>query len=137
MKITKSPEWYYTAHWILFFTAWVCCIIPTLIVGYVKLPKIVVETSAGKTLTGSAIVVLACAAYPLLKGILKLFKSPSAWLILWILAGITYLLYKVPHATVEAMAIVFFVAAIGNTVGAILFSVSKVMEKKSRISRGD
>lgn len=136
MKITKSPEWYFKAHWICFFTAWFFCIVPTLIVGYAKLPNIVVEQSAEKTLTGSAIIVFACAAYPLLKGILKLFKSPSAWLILWILAVFTYLLYSVPHETIEAMTIVFFVAAIGNTVGAVFFAVSKLMEKKSRIYGG-
>ena len=136
MKITKTAEWYSRMHWVFFIVGWLCCIIPTLVAGYLKLPKIVVKSSAEETLTGSAIVVLTCASYPLLKGLLKLFKSPSAWLILWILTGITYALFKVPNATIEAMYIIFFVAAIGNSVGALLFGLSKYMLKKCSLCGG-
>ena len=130
MKITKSKEFYYRAHIITLLLAWVLCIVPTLIAGYIKLPAIVVERSADSTLTGGAIVVLACCAYPILKGLLKMLKSPSAWLILWIVALISFALYSIPHETLGAMVVIFFTAAIGNTVGAILFWVSKTMKEK-------
>ena len=62
MKITKTAEWYSRMHWVFFIVGWLCCIIPTLVAGYLKLPKIVVKSSAEETLTGSAIVVLTCAS---------------------------------------------------------------------------
>jgi hypothetical protein len=129
MRVTKTKEWYYTASKILFVVAWLLCILPTFIAGWIKLPKIV-TTKSETTLTGTAIIVLACCAYPLLKGVLKMLKSPSAWLILWIVALITSALYQIPHDTLGAMVAVFFTAAIGNSLGAILFWLSKEFEKK-------
>lgn len=132
MTITKNKEWYYRAYIITFIIAWAFCIVPTAIAGYIKLPAIVLVKNAETTttLTGSAIIVLACCAYPLLKGLFKILKSPSAWLILWIVAIISFLLYKIPNETLGAMVVIFFVAAVGNSVGAILFWLAKTFKEK-------
>lgn len=129
MKITKSKEWYYRASIATAILAWIFCIVPTLIAGIIKLP-IIATKSAENTLTGSFTIVLICCAYPLFKGLLKMLKSPSAWLILWIVTGITFLLYNISHETLGAMLIVFFVAALGNSIGAILFFLSRVFNEK-------
>lgn len=129
MKITKSKEWYYRAKCFTWLIAWICCVVPTAIVGAINLP-LVVTKQAEETLTGSAIIVLACCAYPLLKGILKLLKSPSAWLIMWIVTAITYAMWVVPHETLGAVLGVFTAAAIGNSVGAILFWFSRQFDEK-------
>lgn len=129
MKITKTKEWYYRAKIITWIVAWICCVVPTAIVGGVKLP-LVVSKEATETLTGSAIIVLICCAYPILKGLLKMLKSPSAWLILWIATVITWGMYSVPHQTLGAVLDVFLAAAIGNSVGAFLFWLSKKFDEK-------
>jgi hypothetical protein len=133
MTIGKSKEWYNRAHIITWVLAWFFCIVPTAITGYLELPQIVSVKDSATTLTGSAIVVIACCAYPILKGVLKMLKSPSAWLILWCIALITFALYNIPHNTLGAMVVIFFVAAIGNSIGAILFLVSKKFKEKEII----
>lgn len=130
MKITKSKEYYYRMYITFAVIGWIFCILPTLIVGYLKLPAIVVEKSADSTLTGGAILVIMCCAYPVLKGLFKLMKSPSAWFILWVVALISFALYNIPHDTLGAMVVIFFTAAVGNTVGAILFWLSRMMKEK-------
>ena len=129
MKVTKSKEWYYWASKIAWITALMLCVIPTVITGAIKLP-LFVTNDASTTLTGSFILVLVCAAYPIIKGLLQLLKSPSAWLILWLLFGVTFLLYNIEHATMGAIVVVLLVAAIGNTMGAILFAISKAWLEK-------
>ena len=129
MKVTRSKEWYYRAKVITWIVAWICCIVPTAIIGAVKLP-LVVTKQAEETLTGSAIIVLACCAYPLLKGLLKMLKSPSAWLIMWIVTIVTGLMYSIPHETLDAILDVFIAASVGNSVGAILFWLSKRFDEK-------
>lgn len=129
MKITKSKEWYYWAHMITTGVAWAFCIVPTLVAGYWQLPAIV-STKNETTLTGGAIVVIACCAYPILKGLLKALKSPSAWLILWIVAILTWGLYSISRETLGAMVVIFFTAAIGNSIGAVLFCLSRQFERK-------
>lgn len=129
MKITKSKEWYYWAYIITGITAWIFCVVPTVITGMIKLPLFATK-EASTTLTGSFMLVLVCAAYPLLKGLLKMLKSPSAWFILWLLFGVTFLLYNIERSTLEAMVLIFFVAAVGNTIGAVLFWLSRQFEKK-------
>ena len=129
MKITKSKEWYYWAYILTAVAAWVFCVVPTVITGLVKLPVIATK-NAESTLTGSFTLVLVCAAYPLFKGLIKLFKSPSAPMIMWILFAVAFLLYKISQETLKAMVLIFFVAAIGNTIGAFLFFLSRSFEKK-------
>ncbi len=129
MKITKSKEWYYRAYVTTTLLAWFFCIVPTLVVGVIKLPVIATK-NADSTLTGSFTVVLVCAAYPLYKGLVRLFKSPSACMIMWILFAITFLLYKISHETLGAMVVVFLVSAIGNTIGAVLFYAAKICKEK-------
>lgn len=128
-KITKSKDWYWRAYLLTVALAWVVCIIPTLIAGVLKLPVIATK-NAETTLTGSFTVVLIACVYPLYKGLVKLLKSPSAPVIMWILFGITYLLYKISHETLGAMVVVFLVAAIANTIGAGLFLLAKVFKTK-------
>jgi hypothetical protein len=129
MKITKSKEWYYWAYIATMGAAWIFCVVPTVIAGMLKLPLFATK-DASTTLTGSFTLVLVCAAYPLLKGLLKLLKSPSAWFILWLLFGVTFLLYNIERSTLGAMVLVLFVAAMGNTIGAVLFSLSKSFKEK-------
>lgn len=131
MRLTKSKRWYYTAYIITCVSAWVCCILPTLITGMIKLPMIATK-DADSTLTGSFTLCLVCCAYPLYKGVVRLIKSPSAPLIMWILFALTYLLWKINHDTLGAMVTVFLVSAIGNTVGAVLFFVARAFKEKWR-----
>lgn len=129
MKITKSKSWYWKAHILTGLIAWVCCIVPTLVTGLVKLPVIVTE-DATSTLTGTFTFCLVLCAYPLLKGALKVLKSPSAWLVMWILTGVLYLIYNVSHETLGALLAVFFAGAIGNSIGAVLFFCSRKAKEK-------
>ncbi len=131
MKTTKSREWYYWAYVLTTAAAWIFCVVPTLIAGLIKLPATVTK-EAETTLTGSFTLMLIIAAYPLLKGILKMFKSPSAWLIIWIVTGLTFLLWQIPRETIGAMFVVLLVAAIGNSVGAILFWLGQQFAEKWR-----
>lgn len=50
---------------------------------------------------------------------------------MWFLFGITFLLYKITHETLGAMVIIFFVAAVGNTIGALLFFISRKFKEKA------
>ena len=129
MKITKSKEWYYWAYIVTLGAAWIFCVAPTVITGIIKLPLFATK-EASTTLTGSFTLVLVCAAYPLLKGLLKMLKSPSAWFILWLLFVVAFLLYNIEHATLGAVTLVLFVAAVGNTIGAVLFWLSKMFKEK-------
>lgn len=128
-KITKSKAWYWKAYILTMVLAWGVCIIPTLIAGILKLP-VIAKKNAESTLTGSFTIVLIACIYPLYKGLVKLLKSPSAPVIMWILFGITYLLYKISHETLGAMVVVFLVAAIANTIGAGLFLLAKMFKTK-------
>ena len=128
-KITKSKAWYWRAYLLTSIAAWVFCIVPTLLAGVFKLPVIATK-NAETTLTGSFTIVLIACIYPLYKGLIKLLKSPSAPVIMWILFGVTYLLYKISQQTLKAMVLVFFVAAVGNTIGAGLFLLSKISKTK-------
>lgn len=131
MKITKSKEWYYWARIITYASAWVFCIVPTFVVGLIKLPVIAPSNgSADSTLTGAFTFVLICCVYPIFKGLLRILKSPSAWLIMWLMALVTLALYRLSHETLGAFVVVFFTAAIGNSIGAILFALSKNFNEK-------
>lgn len=129
MKITRSKEWYYRARIIVRVCAWLCCVLLPLTVGAIKLPKIVTEQPS-QTLTGSAVMVIACCAYPILKGFFQLFKNPSAWFISWVLALTSLALYQLSRETLNALVWVFFAAAIGNSIGAILFKLSDIYGEK-------
>ena len=129
MKINKSKQWYWNAYLITTALAWGFCIIPTFITGFLNLPVIATK-NAETTLSGSFTLVLVMCIYPLYKGIIKLFKTPSAPIIMWILYGFTLLLYKISRETLGAMLNIFLVAAIGNTIGAILFLLAKGFKTK-------
>lgn len=129
MKITKSKKWYVGAYIITTALAWFLCIVPTLAVGLLKLPVIATK-SAESTLTGSFTVVLVCCAYPLYKAVVKVFKSPSAPVIMWVLFALTYALYKLAQETLAAMVAIFLTAAICNTIGTGLFLLAKMFKAK-------
>lgn len=128
-RITHSKAWYWRAYLLTSIAAWALCIVPTLIAGILKLPVIATK-NAETTLTGSFTIVLIACIYPLYKGLIKLLKSPSAPVIMWILFGVTYLLYNISHTTLKAMVVIFFVAAVGNTIGAGLFLLAKAFNTK-------
>ena len=130
MKITKTKEWYSKAWKISYALAWVLCVLPTLIVSVVILPKLVINESATSTLSGTFLLAIIVAAYPIFKGLLQYMKSPSAWLILWILTGFTYLFVSVSHQALFNVFIVLLTAAIGNTLGAVAFFVSRHFKEK-------
>lgn len=129
MKITKDKAWYQKAYYVARVLAWVFCILPTLIAGLAFVPVIATK-NAETTLTGSFTVVLVCCIYPLYKGVVKLIKSPSAPLIMWVLFFCCLLLYKLASTTLAAMCVIFFVAALGNTIGAVLFYLAKKFKEK-------
>ena len=129
MKITQSKEWYGKAKIITKFSAWLFCVIPTLIIAGIRLPSIVTEQPT-QTLTGSGVIVIACLAYPIMKGFFKYFKNPSAWFIMWVLALTSLALYNLTRETLNALVWVFFAAAIGNSIGAILFKLSDIYAEK-------
>lgn len=128
-RITKSKAWYWRAYILTAALAWVLCIIPTFIAGLLKLPVIATK-NAETTLTGSFTICLIACIYPLYKGLIKLVKSPSAPVVMWILFGVTFLLYKISQETLAAMVVIFLVAAVSNTLGSLLFLVAKTFKTK-------
>lgn len=130
MTLSKSKDWYWKAFIITSIIAWAVCVLPTLIVSLIILPKVVITESATQTLSGTFILAIVCAAYPIFKGLLKYLKSPSAWFILWVLTAFTYLFVKVPHQALVNVFIVLLTAAIGNTLGAICFFIAKTFKEK-------
>ncbi len=127
-KIKHSKEWYYNARLIAYWVGMVFCIVPTLIAGLVKLPLIATH-DADSTLSGVFIVVLVCAALPLYKALIKVMKSPNAAVICWVLFGLIALVNSMEKGTIEGLTFVFAFAAIGNTLGAVCFKLSKEFEE--------
>ncbi len=125
MKIKHNKEWYFKAKFVLYWGALAVCILPPLIAAIVKLPNIVVEKNAESTLSGVFVAAIICAALPLYKAVIKLVKSPNAAVICWILFALMSLINSMTAETIAALTVVFCVAAIGNTVGAVMFKISK------------
>lgn len=126
-KIKHSKEWYYNARLIAYWVGIAFCVVPTLIAGILKLPVIVVK-DADSTLSGVFVVVVVCAALPLYKALIKVMKSPNAAVICWVLFGLMALVNSMEKTTIEGLTFVFAFAAIGNTLGAICFKLSKEWE---------
>lgn len=129
MKITKDKEWYYRANIITSLLAWIFCLFPTIIAAFIELP-VFVHKDAETTLTGTFALAMICAAYPLIKGVLHYMKSPSAPVIMWVLFAILLMLYKLPQPSLKAIVVVIGVAAVGNTIGTILFRLAKTFKEK-------
>lgn len=127
-KIKHSKEWYYNARLIAYWVGMAFCIVPTLIAGLVKLPLIATH-DADSTLSGVFIVVLVCAALPLYKALIKVMKSPNAAVICWVMFGLMALVNSMEKNTIEGLTFVFAFAAIGNTLGAVCFKLSKEFEE--------
>lgn len=127
-KIKHSKEWYYNARLIAYWVGMAFCVVPTLIAGLWKLPVIVVK-DADSTLSGVFVVVVVCAALPLYKALIKVMKSPNAAVICWVLFGLMALVNSMEKTTIEGLTFVFAFAAIGNTLGAVCFKVSKEFEE--------
>ena len=75
------------------------------------------------------IAVLICAALPLYKALIKVIKSPNAAVICWVLFGLMTLVNSMEKSTIEGLTFVFAFAAVGNTLGAIAFKLSKEFEE--------
>ena len=56
-------------------------------------------------------------------------KSPNAAVICWVLFGLMALVNSMEKTTIEGLTFVFAFAAIGNTLGAVCFKVSKEFEE--------
>ena len=129
MKITKDKAWYYKAYIITALLAWVFCLFPTIVAAFIELPMFV-HRDAETTLTGTFALAMICAAYPVIKGVLHYMKSPSAPVIMWALFIVLFMLYKLPQESLRAIVTVIGVAAVGNTIGAILFRIAKSFKEK-------
>lgn len=127
-KIKRSKEWYYNARLIAYWVGMAFCVVPTLIAGILKLPVIVVK-DANSTLSGVFVVVVVCAALPLYKALIKVMKSPNAAVICWVLFGLMALVNSMEKSTIEGLTVVFAFAAVGNTLGAVCFKLSKEFEE--------
>lgn len=129
MKVIKhSKEWYYKARVLTWWLGLAFCVLPTLIVALVKLP-VIASDNADSTLSGVFVVVLICAALPLYKALLRLIKTPNAAVICVILAAVVSLINGMEPQTRDGLELVLWVAAIGNTVGAVLFHFAKEFEE--------
>ena len=129
MKITKDKDWYYRAYILTAITAWIFCFFPTIIAAFVELP-VFVHKEAETTLTGTFALAVICAAYPLIKGFLQYMKSPSAPVLMWVVFFVLLMLYRLPQPSLKAILVVIGVGAVGNTIGAILFKLSKIFKEK-------
>lgn len=107
--------------------AWVACVIPTLIVGIIKFPMIATP-NPDSTISGTFALVLIIAIYPIFKGLSVLFKNPSIAVFMWIAYGVLWLIYQFVATTLLALMSVCLTAAIGNTIGAILFWVVELLK---------
>ena len=119
-KIKHSKEWYYNARIIAYWVGMALCVVPTLIAGVLKLPVIAVK-DADSTLSGVFV--------PLYKALLKVIKSPNAAVICWVLFGLMALVNSMEKSTIEGLTFVFAFAAVGNTLGAVCFKLSKEFEE--------
>lgn len=129
MKITKDKDWYYRAYILTAIVAWIFCFFPTIVAAFIELP-LFVQKDAETTLTGTFALALICAAYPLIKGFLQYMKSPSAPVLLWLIFFVLTMLYRLPQPSLKAIIIVIGVGAVGNTIGAVLFKLSKIFKEK-------
>lgn len=127
-KIKHSKEWYYNARLIAYWVGMALCVVPTLIAGVLKLPVIAVK-DADSTLSGVFVVCVVCAALPLYKALLKVIKSPNAAVICWVLFALMTLVNSMEKQTIEGLTFVFAFAAVGNTLGAVCFKLSKEFEE--------
>ena len=58
-----------------------------------------------------------------------MIKSPNAAVICWVLFGLMALVNSMEKQTIEGLTFVFAFAAIGNTLGAVCFKLSKEFEE--------
>lgn len=129
MKVIKhEKEWYYKARVISWWVGLIFCVVPTLVVALLKLP-VIASDNADSTLSGVFVVALVCAALPLYKALLRLIKTPNAAVICFILAFFVSLINGMEPETRDGLELVLWVAAIGNTIGAICFHFAKEFEE--------
>lgn len=124
---SKKEIW---AFW-LQILAWVACVLPTLIVGIIKFPMIATK-DAESTLSGTFVLVLLISIFPIFKGLSVLFKNPSIAVFMWIAYAVLWLIYQFVAETLLALMSVCLAAAIGNTIGSILFFIANILEGKEK-----
>ncbi len=127
-KIRHSKEWYYKARFVAYGLGIVFCVLPTLIAAMYELP-VIVDKSAESTLSGVFIAALVVAALPLYKALVRLLKSPNAAVFCWLLFALMFFAEKMSEQTERGLMLVFWWAAIGNTLGVICFYLSKEFDK--------
>ncbi|MBQ7912896.1 MAG: hypothetical protein IJ308_04010 [Clostridia bacterium] len=127
-SIKRSKDWYYKAYLIAYVVGLIFCVLPTVASALVKLP-VIASKSAESTLSGVFIVALIAAALPLYKALVKLLKSPSVAVILWLFFAAFFLVGKMTPETINGLTTVFLWAAIGNTLGVIAFKLSSMWKE--------
>ena len=76
---------------------------------------------AGVAISGLAAILLTVSFVPLFKLLKEKFKSPSAYVVWFVIFLIFFILSKVA----AEMVVIAFTGFLGNLIGAILFSISK------------
>lgn len=125
-------------YYILYTVGMIFCIVPAVLaaVEYFPIWKKVSPAvlMSGICVSGMSIAVMACvAAPPILKFIKQKFaaKTPSAWVGFLIAA----VLFRVIASVVDALFVIFFIAAVSNLIAQLLFWWSdkyKVVEKEEK-----
>lgn len=119
----RSKTWYYNAYAIAYVVGIMLCVIPTVVAAASSLP-LIANKDAESTLSGVFIVALIAAALPIYKVLIKLLKSPSVAVVLWLFFGVFFLVGKMTPETIKGLTTVFLWGAIGNTLGVISFKLS-------------
>ena len=82
--------------------------------------------SSGSLLSGFTVLLLLVCAYPTVKAIKRLFRTPSVFTV-WLLLFLGFSLVK---SIAYEMTVISFVGMISNMIGALLFKLSRCEVKK-------
>ena len=85
------------------------------------------ERGAAYLVSGTAVLLLAVSAIPLLRYVRDKLRSPSAYLI-WLAL---FILFALLSRIADEMCVISFVGFIGNTLGAICFGAAKKAGKSA------
>lgn len=110
---------------ILHILGLISCILPpaAATLSYFPLWK---SDGGGKTLAGGAVLLLIMSAYPLIKWIKRHISEISSYM-LWL---ILFLLFFTLSKIAAEMTVICFAGFIGNSIGAVLFYLSKRSRSK-------
>lgn len=114
-----------TKYLILYVLGLAICIVPPAVAVLLNFP-IWIQKSSAATLSGLSLILLVLSCIPFYKAILAYIKSASSpvmWLILFVFC---FLFGSIVHE----MTIISFVGVISNTVGAVIFKISKKYKRE-------